>query len=429
MRSREEIQMDLFEKLANGFGIPIIDDEIKVWFFRTKEGIYYYDFVLNGYAALGWDLVSPSLVLDGSMSWKDKRERIALLYPEEKRPGLILSQLDAFYNQMRVGDLIAIPSAKGKQISIGTIGEITEEVNHMEDEEEYEKCSFIHRRKVTWIKSVPSWQDVYLFKALRAHQTISDITDEAELIFRNLFSTYICCDMLHLSFQKETIDEFNASDNVELQYNLLDIADEVAEMYAVKSFRREIHCKTAVGSPGFLEMIFPDAPITLIFIAIVTRIFAGKAKGPDGTTMTGLLAVLTKVNELLNDYHNRKKTDAETENINANTKLINAQAEKTLSEANKNQAEAELTRAMVLKTNIEIERSALKGKQIEYVNLTSAIKTTEQKRLENEALTIPTAEDMQKGTAKIICKGEKMCKAASNNGIAFDGKKIKELAE
>lgn len=421
--------MDLLERLANEFHIPIIDDEDKVWFFRTKKGTYYHDFVLNGYVALGWDLVSPNLVLDRRTSWEVKKDIITRSYPDEKRPGLILGQLDAFYNQMREDDLIVIPSTKGKHISIGKIGELIEEIDHMEEADEYEKCSFIHRRKVTWMKNVPSWQDIYLFKALRAHQTISDITDEAELVFRNLFSTYICDGMLHVSFQKETVEEFNASDNVELQCSLLDIADEVAKMYGAKSFRREINCKTAVGSPGFLEMIFPDSPIALIYIAVVTRIFTGKAKGPDGTTMTGLLAVISKVNDLLNDYHNRKKTDAETESIIANTRLTNAQVEKTLSEASKNQAEAELMLAKTRKLNNEVCHEALRGEQIKYVDFAGQGKTTEQVRLENEALTIPTEESIEAKTTNIISKAEIMCKAASNNGISFDGKKIKELAE
>ena len=50
-------------------GIPIIPDERKYWLVRTKSGIYFNDFYLNNYIAIGWDEIS-----DISLMTEQKRE-------------------------------------------------------------------------------------------------------------------------------------------------------------------------------------------------------------------------------------------------------------------------------------------------------------------------------------------------------------------
>lgn len=36
-------------------GIPVIDNTKNYWMIRTKGGIYFNDFFLNDYVAIGWD--------------------------------------------------------------------------------------------------------------------------------------------------------------------------------------------------------------------------------------------------------------------------------------------------------------------------------------------------------------------------------------
>lgn len=137
-------------------------------------------------------------------SKEDKKAKIENLYPDEKRPGLIFGQMDVFYNQMNVGDLVIIPSEGTKQIAIGKIGNLVDEIKRRPDNADYDRCTYTHKRNVEWLKRVDAWQDVYLFKALRAQQTISDITMDAKLVFRNLFPVYIFENTIHLSIQKPT---------------------------------------------------------------------------------------------------------------------------------------------------------------------------------------------------------------------------------
>ena len=112
----------------------------KFGFFRTQSGLFYYDFYLNEYIALGWDLVSALTIKDPKSRNNDKKEIISELYPEEKRPGLIVGQMDTFYNKMCAKDLVVIPSEGTRRVAIGVIGDIISEVKHKYPDDEYKKC-------------------------------------------------------------------------------------------------------------------------------------------------------------------------------------------------------------------------------------------------------------------------------------------------
>jgi len=409
--------MGLLSELTKEFNIPKIEENQKVWFFRTKAGRYYHDFRINNYIALGWDLISPELIKDKEKSKESKKEAIEKLYPDEKRPGLIYGQMDTFYNKMKKGDFIIIPSAGGRKISIGKMGDFSEEVHHQYEAEDYPKCEYHHKRLVEWIKTVDSWQDIYLFKAIRAQQTISDITEVSALVFRNLFPIYVSGNTIHLMLQKETNNELNAFSNVEMLMGIFEILEETAELYRRDSFKKDVSLKTAVGSPGFWELILPGTPVAFVAICFFRGII-GKEKAPDGSTATGLMALASKINEFINDYHNRKKVDAETALINAEIEQKKAETVKTLAEAEKIRIDIEVTKRQLL------DDGSVGNIKYDQIAFLESGKTTIQEEEEQEKLTIPENEEMIKKIEKIISSGEKVCVAAAGNGIKFDNRKI-----
>ena len=416
--------MDLLTILANEFVIPIVNSKRRIWFFRTKAGQYYFDFFANSYIALGWDLIPVELIVDSKIGRIEKKANIQALYPNEKRPGLILSQMDIFYNKMQLGDLVVIPSEGSKEISIGEIGEVSDSIIHKSDiNVDYEHCTFAHKRSVSWIKTVDAGQDIYLFKALRAHQTISDITDEAKLILRNLYPVYIAGDYIHLTLQKQTDSELSLACNVRFLSSILKIADKTAELYGQQTFGDEMSLKTAVGSPGFIELISAAVPTSLFAIYIII-LAIGKEKSSDGTTATGILALISKVNDLINDYHNRKKTDAETrlldaqkEKTDAETRLLDAQKEKM-------NAELEYVRAQTAKLNAETRKQNLEYEQIRI--LPSGM-TTEEKRVESENLIIPDQAQAVAVADSLNGSAKELKDTAAITGLCFNGKKIDKV--
>ena len=417
--------MELLSGIANELDIPLISQSQKVWFFRTKGGKYYYDFQYNNFIALGWDLIPPEFILDAKIGKEAKKARIEHIYPNEKRPGLILGQMNVFYNEMQAGDMVIIPNEGSKEISVGKIGDLVKNVNRQLSNEDYPQCSFQHKRSVEQIKKVDAWQDIYLFKALRAQQTISDVTEEATLVFRNLFPVYICNQELHLTLQKSTEDSLTLVSNLDFLWNMVHIADSTATLYGKESFKDAISIKTAVGSPGFQEIIFPLIPTASISVGIIVfvlKMAIGKAKSPDGSVSTGLLALVDKVNAFLNDHVNRQKIKAETEQIKAKTI-----AETKMNEAmiDKIKAETQLIQAQTAHKNIDAQRIEL---EMEQISLLPSGKTTEEQRIEDEQLTIPSREAIEEYIGTVVTAGDRICDAAQKSGLSYDGKKITKVS-
>ena len=68
-----QLESNGVKEIAKGFGLPVIGDGSHIWFFRTQSGIFYYDFYINHYIALGWDLIPAPLVSNDKRSYDDKK--------------------------------------------------------------------------------------------------------------------------------------------------------------------------------------------------------------------------------------------------------------------------------------------------------------------------------------------------------------------
>ena len=325
---------------AEAFGLPIINDGTHVWFFRTESGLYYYDFYLNNYIALGWDLLSKDFANDIKKNEKEKKAEISKVYPDEQRPGLIWGQMDTFYNKMKKGDIVVIPATGGKEIVIGMLDEISTSISHVVSDDEYAQCTYKHKRTVSWFKKVDLWTDVYLSKVLRAQQTISDITKYEEMVYRNLHPYYISSQAIHLTMQKTTDSDYNIEDNIAVQSAVIQISKLLSEYFEIQTENSDIKIKTAVGSPGFLEILFPTIPVSIIVGACIFRTLVGKTKNDSGEIATGIMAIISKGNDLLNDHLNRKKITADIEQIKASTRKTDAETAKIQAETAKIQAES-----------------------------------------------------------------------------------------
>ena len=403
--------------IADELEIPFIPHDRKVWFLRTKGGKYYFDFKYNGFIALGWDRLSPGSLFGAGLGREAQKAYVENAYPDEKRHGLILGQMDVFYNRIQAGDMVIIPNEGSKAICIGVIGDLISEVRRQPGEEEYPQCSFRHRRSVAWSKEVYDWQDIYLFRTLRGQQTISDVTAYANLVFRNLYPVYIFGQGLHLTLQKPSADDLALVSNLELLANIAQIADSTAALYGKERFSSRISVKTAVGSPGFLEMIFPLIPAASISAGVIVYIIKmaiGKATSPDGTVSTGLLAFTDKINGLLNSRAERQKTRAETEKIKAETEKLHAETEKL-------KAETELVQAQAAREKLAVRQLEREMEQVAWL---PSGKTSEEQKAEDEQLAVPSRSSVEGYINAVAANGERICAAAREAGLAYDGEAI-----
>lgn len=297
---------------------------------------------------------------------------------------------------------------------------------HQATGDDYPQCTFRHKRRVEWVKRVDTEQDIYLFKALRAQQTISDITDQAALVLRNLFPVYILGEEIHITLQKESKSEYGLSNNVDLFVNLLAAIDQTTALYGRPSIREQITIKTAVGSPGFIETILPQIPVAIIAIGIFVKVLIGRTKDSNGVTETGILAIVEKINSLVNDYHARKKTDAETELISAQAKAEHARVQLIEAQAESEIAEAQQKNAQTRKTLAEAREIELRNSKYEQVEFFQSGQTSVEFAQEQELLAIPAEDALVTGTNALAQSLENVGSAAANGGLSFDGKKIEK---
>lgn len=363
--------------------IPNISNEKKIWFIRTNGGSFYNDFIINKYVALGWDAVPRELLFNSNISNDAKKEKIRELYPDEKRPGLIFSQLYTFYCVMKNGDLVLIPSEGTKFIRVGILGETVDEISHINNsDEEYIVCTYTNKRKVKWVSEIDVSQDIYLNKIIKVQQTISNITEYADFIYRNIYSCYIYDDFIHLSLQKTSSTELGMKSNIELQTSILEIVDIFYKLYGEnKTYKEKITIKTAVGSPGFIEVIFQNILPNLAVVLFIVNIILGKLKDKDGGTKTGIIGLIDEINTLWNDHITRKKTIAETKAI---------------------------------EENIQIDKD-LKQAQINKINAETRKINSENYLLEQNSMAL--SQKIKKATEELEEKGDKLKDVTDKNGI------------
>lgn len=356
--------MNYIEKIANEYGIPVITEQTKVWYFSTKSGQYYNEFIGDKFVGLGWNKLQVELFTDSNLTEKEKRRIIKECYPE-KQAGSIMNQMEALYNDMKAGDFVVIPSGGSSVISTGRIGEVETINNNTGPNAIFEEGALAHRRGVNWVNIDAVNRDIYLLKELRTQSNVSDLSESGELIYRNMFPVYISDDGIHITLQKVSSDDFSLLQSLELENTFMQFCSKVGSLYGNDSFINEIHKKTAVGSPGFIEFILSHKDEAFMCAFILLN-FIGMKKGPDGNISTGVIAIIEEISSIIDRRATReltkdqaKKTLAEEaairEQSQADANLKNAQAEVMREQS---QADANLKNAQAREINSRIDSNS-----------------------------------------------------------------------
>ena len=84
--------------------IPEIDENAHFWMIRTKQGVFYDEFVTNEFIAIGWNYLNQSnlmnLTKDSNARLKDSIEKIY----NEKMPQTPINKCKRFIFEIRSGD-------------------------------------------------------------------------------------------------------------------------------------------------------------------------------------------------------------------------------------------------------------------------------------------------------------------------------------
>ncbi|EMM1625530.1 hypothetical protein SI865_003406 [Clostridioides difficile] len=277
------------EELLESFNIPIIDKDRQYWLVRTDGGDLWEQFKVESFIGIGWNEFSDEnefaqIEKNKDLEWELK-DKIRKEYKVDK-PGLIINSIKRFVTQMKIGDIVMIPSDRSTIISFGEITsdlclhELTEEdINE-------EKCDYVKRRNVKWIKDIYRDDlDPLLFIMFQAHHTIVNACNYADVIDRTLQNLYIKDGITHLKVDVKTQQKVGKNLFM-LQKMFFDSELDVSNC---------VKMKINVQSPGFLEIITTHIwDIIKILLALNVAVGGGKAFGFE---VPGLMSILEKIYE------------------------------------------------------------------------------------------------------------------------------------
>lgn len=255
--------------------ITVIDENRNYWLVRTQSGEYYDDFYHGGFIGIGWnDLDWEQIVARGNDD--EVAEYISSKYPDEKQPKRILSQLSRFIMEMKINDIVLIPSRSSDYITFGII--TSDLFTHEIDEDDIldGACDFIRRRNVTWLKTVDKRKlDPYLYKLLNSHHTITNANNYDIYIDRTLHSFYKKGRATHFVLEVNREKNIPTVELANLLNNLLDLVPEVNDLTDSEFRKEDLDVRLNLQSPGLIEIIVFASPILLLGVGVILHYIMG----------------------------------------------------------------------------------------------------------------------------------------------------------
>lgn len=307
--------MNSVEKLIEEYNIPVvkINEKRNYWLVRTQSGEYHEEFYFDNYISIGWNEFNNQTDFENPSKEEYLKKEISNKYPDSKQPGLIYNQIKRFFTELKVGDLVMIPTKNSTHISFGKVTSKPYIASLSETDIEEGACPFQKRMDVEWIKTVKrSELDPYLYKMMHSHHTINNANDYASFIDRTLHSFYIKNNTAHLVININKKGDLSGLDYFEFGYNIINLLPEVEKLGFVSGKldkRKDIKVKSNVQSPGIVEFISYVPAVILGIGLLLTFLVGGKIKIKFTKEEKNISAESKGLIRLLTDYKKQKSTD------------------------------------------------------------------------------------------------------------------------
>jgi restriction system protein len=221
---------------------------------RAESGIYYEDFLLNNYIAIGWNEISIKDIEETSYNSDLLRSKLIILNnlanttKNKRRMGSAAKQLIRFKESIKEGSIVLVPSENSIQFAVGIVtGPVYFEKN--EDSLSDTHCPYTKRRPLEWVGTFNRNQaDSALQKIIYAAHAISDITPYKGYINRALFDTYVEGNQMHMTFN------IKHQDSIELE-PLADLLQSYKDMQKLLFPNEKLTIRLNLQSPGPIEII------------------------------------------------------------------------------------------------------------------------------------------------------------------------------
>ncbi len=302
--------------------LPTIRPDRNYWLIRSSAGANYDEFVRKGFIAVGWNEIT---VFDINQIHNDpKNEELFKKIKSKVRVDIDTSkledsknpyaayqsrsirQIEKFIYDIKVGDIIIVPSEGSKRLSFG---EVKNGVCYVESSSKLGDCPFLKRKEVDWIeKDVPRWKlPANLTQMIYSHQTINNVSSYADYINQTLFDFYYVGDKASLVLRVNQTKALSIFEMGAFYNDLSFFIKEFAEYEEIPINMDDITVRSNLQSPGVV-VITGAIGIGLLFLGAFT-VLAGGGSGIEFKSKIASFSLKVKDNDFLNklsDFFDRK---------------------------------------------------------------------------------------------------------------------------
>ena len=286
MEINDNIISDLFDSLLN-FKMNEVPENTRFWMIRTKKGYFYHEIFTKNFVALAWNIITQDTNFEQSELLNDS---VLLHYKEIKRPTLVINKCKSFIYDIKVGDILVIPSEGSRYITFAYAGEYYEEplktyeletniIDRIEDREvriDEISCPYKKRRHITPIRTVKSAVlNYHLYRAISSYHGINCLDEYGTIILDHIFNYYTFRNCARLVFHVTKDEQITSKEFSGFLYSVNSILSSTGmdEHY--------ISTQASVHSEGDIVFTIREAISWLSsnylwFVAIVAVIGGGK---------------------------------------------------------------------------------------------------------------------------------------------------------
>ena len=321
--------------------IPQIPDATNFWMVRSKQGVFYNEYVAGGYIAIGWNSLTKD-ILSGNRDDDYYKQILKDNNYPDKMPGTALNKCRRFIEEIQSGDIAMIVGRS--EIAFATIGDYFElESNTTTAEKELEihtqietgtylglNCPYKKRRHISIISKVDlSSAPPMVYKCMVSNRhSLSSLNEYADAILSCCYDLSVYSNRLIIKYHIRQPRDINPIDfslfTISMADLIADNSHELTGKYNLNSEGDVIFFLSNFGQDILQFLKDHLVPILLGYFIL----FGGKAAGIEFPSS------IEKIKELVADFLYRKETK----------RIKVAEADKAEAEAEKAKVDAERNR-------------------------------------------------------------------------------------
>lgn len=307
--------------------LPKVDKNRKYWMIRSGEkSKHFNEFVNNSFVAIPWEKLNDLNLLKDKTS-EEIKDVLIKKYDYKPQPlSTAANKINRFINEIKIGDVIVMPSARLQEVAIGIIRSevyITDclsQQNILEINGKVNKMNlgcYNKRRKISWV-NFTSGIDIVDKSLINALYNIHGIVEISNKDIQDIVEGML--NPFYINKKGEASLTFNINSKEKIRdRDLNPITNEISNIIeflseAILELDDDIYTKHSFSSPGTLKYF--GGPLILMGVALVLSQLTEGSKEIEITSKSVKVKVSSEksiIQSLNEEYHKWRMNDLEYE--------------------------------------------------------------------------------------------------------------------